>query len=122
VAGSTYVGSTVAHTYVRMHVRNWANVGDLLKWGILLGRAADVGTAAPATALAATDQLSWAYRSFELPSVMNNVIVAADTRDFETKAKRRVRNANDAYILCLQNAGADSLTLDLYVRTVVALA
>ena len=121
VAGSSILGVTVARTIVRIQVENWALAGDFLRVGLLAGRLTDVGVAAPATDLAANPGLSWAWHTELFPSSNGAAINVAQVYDFSSMARRRIRNVNETFLLCLDNPSAATKNLDVFVRVLVAL-
>ena len=121
VAGSSILGVTVARTIVRIQVENWATAADFLRVGLLAGRVTDVGVAAPATDLAANAGLSWAWHTQLFPSSNGAAVNVVQVYDWTSMAKRRIRNVTETYLLCLDNPSAASKTLDIFVRTLVAL-
>jgi hypothetical protein len=121
VAGQLSTGLTVMGTIVHLHMQNWAAVGDQLKWGLLMGRSDDVGVAAPANALAATDGLTWAWHEILYPTFDGAAIRVSEVYKRQIKARRKIHNANDTYLFCVVNPSAAAKTFDLFIRTVCAM-
>jgi len=122
VAGSSILGVTVVRTLVRIQVQNWATVlTDSISVGLMAGRLSDVGAAAPATALAFNPGLSWAWHDLLLPRSDGATIRAIDIYEIDSRAMRRIRNVNETFLLCLANASTGSKTMEIFVRTLVAL-
>jgi hypothetical protein len=120
-AGLSTLGVTVLRTVVQIQVTNWAGATDDIIWGTLVGRSTDVGTAAPASALAANGLFDWNYRGFLQPDTMGATIDATKIYNYDYKSRRKVPEANSRYLICLLNQSAASKTLELFTRTLVAL-
>ena len=118
VAGASTLGITTMRTIVRIQVENWAAVGDDIQAGLLVGRLADVGVA---TNLAATPELDWAYHTELFPSASGAAISVAQVFDWDVRAKRKVQELDQVYLLCMANGSAASKTMQVFVRTLVAL-
>jgi hypothetical protein len=121
IAGQLSTGLTIMQTIWTIRVQNWAAAGDSLNYGLLMGRSDDVGTAAPANALASTDGLTWAWHETLYARADGAAIRVAETYQRHSKAMRRIHNSNDTYLFCVVNPSAASKTFDLFVRTVCAL-
>jgi hypothetical protein len=120
-AGVSAVGVTVLRTVVQIQVTNWAGATDDIIWGTLVGRSTDVGTAAPASALASNGLFDWNFRGFLQPDTMGATIDATKIYNYDYRSMRKVPEVNSRYLICLLNQSAASKTLELFTRTLVAL-
>ena len=120
VAGSSFVGLTTMRTFMRIDVQNWAAVGDNITGGLLLGRANDIGTSTSGLTAAITD-LSWAWHERLMPRADGAAVRVADVYDYDVKARRRLKDSAERYVICFLNGSAASKTFHVSARTLVAL-
>ena len=124
VAGSNTVGLTVMRTLVLIHTQNNAAVGDKLRAGLIIDDKNQVGTTVDMASNANLDWYFWTV--FYAVNSGSAAVNAAEVwpssgMPFDIRARRLSRDMGRTSMLCLTNASAASLTVDVFVRQLVAL-
>jgi hypothetical protein len=112
---------TVVRTLLQIHVQNWAAVGDAIIAGLLVCRAADIGTAVAGQASANVHDLDWAMSDAIFPQASGAAVSVAQSYYFDIRSKRKVQEMGQRYALCLANNAAAAKTIDVFARTLLAL-
>jgi hypothetical protein len=120
VAGASLLGVTIMRTHLVLYVTSAVTLADELRVGLVVARLADVGAGPPAGAVSAADpELDWMLLrdEFATPTFgpLNNTLT------YDLKAKRRMQELNQAYVLALSNSAGGSKTVKIFARTLLAL-
>jgi hypothetical protein len=123
VAGSNSIGLTIVRTLVQLHVRNWALPADVIRAGILLGDLDDVGTTEQLAANFDKDWMWW-YKLHPINSgsaTVNGAQSFPADQPLDLRARRKSADMGRTAMLCMINGSASSMTVDVFVRQLVAL-
>jgi hypothetical protein len=112
------IGATVMRTRIRIHVQNWAAVGDEIFVGCLVGRAQDLGTT---VSLAGAGSLDWYFRADMFATTNGATINASQIYDFDVKSRRKAGEFAQVPLIAFENESAATKNLDYFVRTLIAL-
>jgi hypothetical protein len=121
VAGASLLGVTVMRTHLALYVTTAVTLADELRVGLVIGRVADVGAGPPAGTISASDpELDWMLLrdEFATPTFGPQ---GSNTLEYDLKAKRKMQELNQAYILALANSAGGSKTVKIFARTLLAL-
>ena len=109
---------TVIRTIIRIQVQNWAAVADLLAFGLLVGRAVDIGST---PVLASMPGLDWSWKGSVEPTFSGATVNAGTSYDVDSKSRRKVRELDERYLLCYNNGSAASKNVLTRARTLIML-
>jgi hypothetical protein len=110
---------TVMRTVLRITVQNWAAAADILTYGTLVGRAADIGTTPN---LASIPGIDWSWKDALTPEATGAAIDVVQHYTIDHKSRRRVRQGDDRYLLCWTNGSAASKSVQVFSRVLLALS
>ena len=121
VAGSSLTGVTIMRTHLDIYCTTAVAGGDDLRVGLIVGRLSEVGAGPPTGALSAADgELDWMLWRHEFAAPTYNP-GGSNVLSYDIKAKRRMQELNQAYILSLLTAVAASHTYKISARVLLAL-
>jgi hypothetical protein len=109
---------TIIRTIIRIQVQNWAAVADLLAFGLLVGRAVDIGST---PVLASMPGLDWSWKGSIEPTFSGATVNAGSSYDVDSKSRRKVRELDERYLLCYTNGSAASKNVLTRARTLIML-
>ena len=118
-AGASTVGITIVRTHVRIMVP-WALQADTITWGLIVGRADDVGTNRPSPA-AGGDK--WAMVVKEFPDTTGVGFTPGEqvVYTYDIKAKRKLDEVSERWLFSWFNGAAGNKTISIYVRSLALL-
>jgi len=118
VAGASLLGVTIMRTRGSLTVDNTGRaVGNRVKWGFLVGRTTDL----PGTiALANDDSLDWMLIQSQNP-VSSGGAVGQERFEVDLRARRKMQELDQAYLLAASNTSGAAMSIRYYVRTLLAL-
>ena len=104
-------------------MRNFAAVADVIRMGILVGDLDDVGTTEQ---LAANFNKDWMWWYIMRPFCSGSAAVNAASQwpldqPFDLRSRRVSKDMGRTALFCFINGSATSITLDVFVRQLVAL-
>ena len=120
VAGSSLLGVTVGRTHIRIQATT-ATAGDLVRIGLVIGRATDVGINIPGQQDPANPELDWMLLDRRAVQGQETNVAGKPCYSYDLRSKRKMQELNQAYVLALQDSGAASSTWQLWARTLVML-
>jgi len=122
VAGSSLLGITILRTHLMIATTSVVSSGDAYRWGLVVGRFAEVGNPAPAGALTgASLDISWMMNVQEVASPTFSHDGSNNTVTYDVKSKRRHTQENLAYMLAITNQTGIAKTFNIFARTLIAL-
>ena len=123
VAGASLLGITVMRTHLDLwRTGQVSALGDGLRLGLIIDRVAAVGAGPPAGAVTAADpEADWMLWRHEFAAPTFGPSGGSNYLTYDVKAKRRMQELDQAYLLCLFNAAGGSQTWSIAGRILVAL-
>jgi len=118
VAGSSLLGVTIMRTHLTLAIDTAVTAADRLRVGFVVDRVSEVGAASAITA--ADPELDWMLWRHETaaPTFGSG---GSNVLEYDLRAKRRMQELNQAYLLCITNSAGGSKTITVAGRTLVAL-
>ena len=118
VAGSSVLGATVMRTHLTMLVDNTGRlVTSRSTYGIIVEDLENVGGV---TDLASNPGRDWAYLVSRSP-ISNQGAIGQELIEVDLKAKRKVQELDQSWLLCMDNNAGPAMTYRVWARTLVAL-
>ena len=111
-------GFTVIRTHIRIQIP-FVAVTDSTVVGLQVVRFSDVGTARPT--LPADQDTDWAYLARYYAQATGAAIDTSREFVIDLRAKRKMEEVSQAYILMIQNNNAAAATYHFFARTLFAL-
>ena len=123
VAGASLLGITIMRTHLDMWRTGQASViADSLRLGLIVDRVAAVGAGPPAGAVTAADpEADWILWRHEFAAPTFGPTGGSNYLVYDIRAKRRMQELDQAYVLCLNNFAGGSQTWSIAARVLVAL-
>ena len=121
VAGSSLLGVTIMRTHVEIAPTTALTLGDGLRVGFLVARVADVGAGVTGSPDPSDPELDWMLWRHEHVTPLGIAPGGGDVLVYDIKAKRKMQELNQAYILSLLNSAGGSKTLYIQGRILLAL-
>ena len=121
VAGSSILGCTIMRTHCELSLTTAITLGDRLRVGFVVGRAAEVGAGVVGALTAATPELDWLLWRHETAAPTFGTESNNNQLVYDIKAKRKMQELSQAYILALGNSVGASKTMTIQARTLIAL-
>jgi hypothetical protein len=98
----------------------WALAADTITWGLIVGRADDVGTTRPSPA-AGGDK--WAMVTKEFPDTTGVAFTPGEqvVYTYDIKSKRKLDEVSERYLFSWFNGAAGAKTISVYIRALALL-
>ena len=121
VAGSSLLGITIMRTHVRFTTGSTGVVTDGLVYGLVVGRALDVGVGVGPNPNTDHD-IDWLLIDRYFPVTTGGGAFTDDTQVIiDNRAKRKMQELQQSYLFSVTNTGATAITPRVFARTLVAL-
>jgi hypothetical protein len=121
VAGSSLLGVTVIRTHIRINVRDWASTADQFTYGLIIGRTADIGVGNSNGINGAASELDWMLYDQMFPTSSAAVVDVTSQRMIDLRAKRKMDELGQRYLLSFSNNSAAVHSLSYIARVLFAL-
>jgi hypothetical protein len=124
VAGSNSVGLTIQRTLALFHVRNFAAAADAVRVGMIVDDLDLIGTTRQIASNFNKDWYWWTVlwsRNAGSAGVNAGEIIPSTYLPFDIRSRRKSSDMGRTSILAFQNGAATSITIDFFVRQLVAL-
>ena len=115
------LGVTVMRTHVNLQVQNFAAIASSVLYGLIVGRAVDVGAAVVNGVTPTVNELDWMLLDMISPTSSAAVVDASRVQMVDNRSKRKMDELNMRYLLSLQNTTGAGITIQVYARTLFAL-
>jgi hypothetical protein len=97
-----------------------ANVG--VNYGLIIGRAADIGIGVAGQVVPAVNELDWMLLDLAIGTFSGATADATFPWSVDLRAKRKMQELGQRYFLSVTNpSGVAALTYELFARTLIAL-
>jgi hypothetical protein len=107
-------------THLVMQV-NFPASTSLWRVGLIVGRNTDVGINVAGQQDPSNPELDWMLLRREMATFSGATVDAARVLEYDLRAKRKMQELNQAYILALSNSTAASQTYQIFARVLIAL-
>jgi len=121
VAGSSLLGITIMRTHLELSLTSVITVGDQIRVGFVVGRLTDIGAAVVGQVTAADPSQDWMLWRHETAAPTFGTTSANNQLVYDIKAKRRMQELNQAYVLALNNSAGIAKTMQIQGRVLIAL-
>jgi len=119
VAGSSLLGITIIRTHLRLQMPQ--SNAEFRRIGLIVGRATDVGINVAGQQDPSNPELDWMLLDRVGPSWSGATVDSQASMVYDLRAKRKMQELNQAYILALAPASAAANTIQIWARTLIAL-
>jgi len=119
IAGASTLGMTIIRTHARLQIENFAAVTDFLEYGFIVGRDTDVAANLPN--VDSDSELDWMLRDVMFPTSSAATVDAIREFVIDNRAKRKMDEMGQNYVLNVYNPTAAGKTIQVYARTLMAL-
>jgi hypothetical protein len=123
VAGASLLGITIMRTHLDLwRTGQVSALADSLRLGLIVDRVAAVGAGPPAGAVTAADgEADWILWRHEFAAPTFGATGGSNYLVYDVRAKRKMQELDQAYLLCLFNAAGGAQTWSISGRILVAL-
>ena len=121
VAGSSLLGVTVIRTHVHIAIQTGLAAGVGWRFGLIIGRNTDVGVNVAGQQDPSNPELDWMYLDRVYGTFSGATADAQRLFEVDLRAKRRMQELNQAYLLCQTNTTAAAVNVAVWARTLLAL-
>jgi len=105
-----------------MAVTSTVSAGDAYRWGLIVGRFAEVGNPVPVGGVTgASLDVQWMMNVQEVATPTFSHEGSNNTVVYDVKSKRKSDQQNLAYMLCITNQTGIAKTFNIFARTLLAL-
>jgi hypothetical protein len=121
VAGSSLLGITIMRTHLRVQIQTGGAATQLQRVGLIVGRVSDVGTNIAGQQDPSNPELDWMLLDRRQVLGQETNVSTQPCYTYDVRAKRKMQELNQAYILALSNNGVAGITFALWARVLIAL-
>ena len=121
VASSSTLAVTVLRTHLRIQVQNWAGATDDILFGLIPGRAADLGTGVAGQISPASTEYPWMLWDVLHPNGSGAAVDVCTDYVYDVKAKRKMPELTQRLVLSFLNQSAAAKTMEINASVLLAL-
>ena len=121
VASSSTLGITVLRVHLLMQVVNWAQTGDGIMFGLIVGRAADLGTNVAGQVSPFSTEFPWMVWDVMNPDAAGAAVNTVMRYRYDIKAKRKMPELTQRLVLSFLNQSAAAKTININASVLLAL-
>jgi hypothetical protein len=121
VSGGSTLGVTVGRTHLTLMSSSVSATIPSVSFGLIVGRAADIGTNVAGQVSPASNELDWLYLERWFGTSSGATLDSTQVRYVDNRSKRKLQELQQRYIFSLINSGTTAFTGGVWCRALVML-